>query len=387
MAGWPVIGRPIRIGVAVVRLPEFRAEYLARNGHAFSGELGFADAHGRAALFESEQLPTLLQTVSALNQRQLASDNDRVNLVKSVPVALRRMGRDIADTRAELQRIERALGAQRDSLAAQLAQATAALARQEAALARQAETLAAQGAALDEQAAARAQQALALDGAVSSVEYLLGRVEFVRRELMFQMRYGAAAPDDADTLLAPADILAPDKVAAARQHGLRLNLGCGHIALDGYLNVDRRALPGVDIVAEVDRLPFGDGELAEIFSAHLLEHFPQEQLRRALLPYYFSLLAPGGRFAAVVPDAEAMLREYSNGNYPYDWLREVLYGGQDYDGDFHFNMFTPASMRDYLLEAGFVNPQVIASARQNGRCYEFEIIAERPAGGAVERAA
>lgn len=393
MAGWPVIGRPIRIGVAVVRLPEFRAEFLARNGHAFSGELGFADAHGRAALFESEQLPTLLQTVSALNQRQLASDNDRVNLVKSVPVALRSMGRDIADTRAELKRIEQALSAQRDSLAAQLGEATAALARHEAALARQEAALAEQGAALAEQAAARAQQdqaqaqqAVKLDGAVSSVEYLLGRVEFVRRELMFQMRYGAAAQDGADTLLAPAEILAPDKVAAARQHGLRLNLGCGHIALDGYLNVDRRALPGVDIVAEVDRLPFGDGELAEIFSAHLLEHFPQEQLRRALLPYYFSLLAPGGKFAAVVPDAEAMLREYSNGNYPYDWLREVLYGGQDYDGDFHFNMFTPASMRDYLLEAGFVNPRVIASARQNGRCYEFEIAAERPAGGAVERA-
>ena len=31
MAGWPGIGRFVRIGVAVIRLPEFRAEYLASN--------------------------------------------------------------------------------------------------------------------------------------------------------------------------------------------------------------------------------------------------------------------------------------------------------------------------------------------------------------------
>ena len=68
-----------------------------------------------------------------------------------------------------------------------------------------------------------------------------------------------------------------------------------------------------------------------------------------------------------------MLRHYADGSYPYDDLREVLYGGQDYDGDFHFNMFTPASMGDYLREAGFVNPQVLASGRRNGRCYELEI--------------
>ncbi len=353
MAGWPGIGRLIRIGVAVIRLPEFRAEYLARNGLSDASFM----ADGRPSHFETEQLPTLLQTVSALNHRQLASDNDRDNLVKSVPVALRRLGRALADGRAELQRVEQAFAQRLDGAEA------GTIARIDALNAR-------------------------LDGALNAVEFLLGRVEFVRRELMFEMRYGATAPDaGAAQLEAAGEILAPEKVAAARNDGLRLNLGCGHIALDGYLNVDRRALPGVDIVAEVDQLPFAQGELSEIFSAHLLEHFPQEQLRRALLPYYFGLLKHGGRFAAVVPDAEAMLREYANGTYPYASLREVLYGGQDYDGDFHFNMFTPASMSDYLREAGFVDVQVLASGRQNGRCYEFEIAARKPALQAMEQAA
>ena len=49
------------------------------------------------------------------------------------------------------------------------------------------------------------------------------------------------------------------------------------------------------------------GTLRELRSSHLLEHFPQEELRRRLLPYWFSLLAPGGRFTAIVPDGEAMV--------------------------------------------------------------------------------
>jgi predicted SAM-dependent methyltransferase len=213
-----------------------------------------------------------------------------------------------------------------------------------------------------------------LASVVDSVGYLLGRVEFVRRELMFEMRYGSSAPTgNGDQIKAKTEILSPEKLAAARCERLQLNLGCGHIPLEGYLNVDRRALPGVDIVSEVGDLPFQQGEVDEIFSAHLLEHFPQEQLRRELLPYFFDLLKEGGAFRAVVPDAEAMIREYSNGRYPYDDMREVMYGAQDYDGDFHFNMFTPQALSTLLLEAGFKNPVLIESGRKNGRCYEFEI--------------
>ena len=51
-----------------------------------------------------------------------------------------------------------------------------------------------------------------------------------------------------------AEIVNPD--ALASDGPPRLNLGCGHIPLDGYVNVDIRALPGVDVVAPVDALPF-----------------------------------------------------------------------------------------------------------------------------------
>lgn len=204
------------------------------------------------------------------------------------------------------------------------------------------------------------------------------RTEFVRRELMYEMRYGASdTRHGSDTLKVESRVVSPGKLQAARDHVLKINLGCGHLPLADYLNVDRRPLDGVDIVAEVDDLPLEAGEVDEIYSAHLLEHFPQEQLLREVIPYWSELLREGGVFRAVVPDAEAMIRGYSAGSYSYSDLREVTFGAQDYDGDFHYNMFTPESLSTLLSEAGFESVEIIASGRKNGACFEFEIQATR----------
>ena len=263
-----------------------------------------------------DQLPVLLETISKLNQRQHEIDRD-------LPISLRKVRQDMGSF----------LSAEREKIAVLFA----------------------------------------------NVDYLLKRVEFVRRELMFEMRYGAnKIHPNGDALEVHTRVIAANKLAAGRASQLRLNLGCGHAPLDGYLNIDRRELPGVDIVAEAGNLPFKPGEVDEIVSAHLLEHFPQEQLRRQLLPYWKSLLKPGGLFRAVVPDAEAMIREYSAGRYPYEYMREVFYGAQDYDGDFHHNMFIPSNMATLLAEAGFVDEKVIEAGRRNGLCFEFEMAARCP---------
>lgn len=44
---------------------------------------------------------------------------------------------------------------------------------------------------------------------------------------------------------------------------------------------------------------------------------------------------------------------YLAGEYPFEQLREVTFGGQDYDGDFHYNTLTTGTK--LLKEAGFVN--------------------------------
>ena len=204
------------------------------------------------------------------------------------------------------------------------------------------------------------------------------RTEFVRREVLFEQRYGGTSKGMGRSS-AP-EIAAPEKVAGAAGD-IRLNLGCGHIPIDGFINVDGRPLDHVDVVAEVGDLPFEPGTVNHIHSAHLLEHFPLEELRRRLLPYWFERLRPGGVFTAVVPDAETMLAEHAAGRLSFEDLRQVTFGDQEYDGDFHFNMFSQESLSDLLRSVGFVAVEVIEAGRRNGVCYEMELRARRPSAG------
>jgi len=211
---------------------------------------------------------------------------------------------------------------------------------------------------------------------VETIAWLLQRVETVRAEMMHEFRYGAASRRDGDNAPPVVRIINP---SALEGDAVKLNLGAGHIALAGYANVDVRELPGIDVVAAIDELPVPVASVHEIFSSHTLEHFPELELRRRLLPYWRSLLTPGGTFRAVVPDLEAMAKAYAAGDMSFERLRMVTYGGQEYEGDFHFTGFTPESLVALVLESGFVEPTIIARGRPNGDCLEFEIAATRPA--------
>ena len=53
----------------------------------------------------------------------------------------------------------------------------------------------------------------------------------------------------------------------------QLNLGCGRDIRPGYVNLDLAKIPGLDVVADLERpLPFRDDTFDEVFSSHVLEH-------------------------------------------------------------------------------------------------------------------
>jgi hypothetical protein len=125
IAEWPVVGRFVRIGAAIFRLPELKDAFLVLNHrqHVFETEQVPAMQHTisglnhqlqalqqmmlslnhRQHIFETEQVPALLQTIEALNQHQLFDEDGQDNLLKSVPVILRKITRDLIDLRGQLQ--------------------------------------------------------------------------------------------------------------------------------------------------------------------------------------------------------------------------------------------------------------------------------------------
>ena len=204
------------------------------------------------------------------------------------------------------------------------------------------------------------------------------RVEFIRRELMYEFRSALLDYGRPNGPPVTAKIINKSKVVHALGRGmLRLNIGCGHIPIDEYVNVDVRELPGVDVIADVTDLPFDDGAVAEIYSSHLLEHFSEEILRRVVLPHWRKKLGPGGLLRTIVPDAEAMIKDYIAGEMSFQDLRDVTFGGQDYSGDCHYTMCTSDHIHYLLHDLGFEELVVTAQGRTNGTCRELEIVGVR----------
>lgn len=162
---------------------------------------------------------------------------------------------------------------------------------------------------------------------------------------------------------------------AAMNGKLRLNLGSGERPRSDYINVDYRELPETDVVADVRNLPFAEGTLAEITSAHLVEHFREHQMLTRILPYWKSLLHTDGMLRIICPNWDAMLRRQQDGRLTIHDFKLLTFGGQDYEGDDHFAMYTPETLSDLLTAVGFNHIEVRERERMNGICPEMELVA------------
>lgn len=124
---------------------------------------------------------------------------------------------------------------------------------------------------------------------------------------------------------------AGEPASRAAPSGRLLNVGCGARFHPAWVNVD--AVPAAPEVRAIDvraGLPFGDGEFAVVYSSHVLEHLGADEAA-GLLKQMHRVLAPGGIVRIVVPDLEAIAREYlrilgelRGGNRAaeaqYDWI-------------------------------------------------------------------
>jgi predicted SAM-dependent methyltransferase len=88
----------------------------------------------------------------------------------------------------------------------------------------------------------------------------------------------------------------------ARPERARLHVGCGRERLEGWVNIDAQALPGVDVVADVTGgLEFRDCEA--VYAEHFLEHLRIDQALDFLAEAH-RVLGEGGLIRLSTPNLD-----------------------------------------------------------------------------------
>jgi ubiquinone/menaquinone biosynthesis C-methylase UbiE len=116
---------------------------------------------------------------------------------------------------------------------------------------------------------------------------------------------------------------------AKEENPLKYDIGCGQRKQQGFIGVDCVAMPGVDIVCDLEKCPWtfaGDNSVNEVYCSHFIEHVHEihrfmDEIYRILkvggkctviAPYYSSIRAMQDPFH-VRPISEASFLYYNKG--------------------------------------------------------------------------
>lgn len=184
---------------------------------------------------------------------------------------------------------------------------------------------------------------------------------------------------------------------------MKLNLGCGNDVREGYTNVDFRPLS--PLVQRVDLSvfpwPWENESVEEVMMLDFLEHFPRAKTS-VILSESYRMLQGGGRVVIQVPDMTILSgaiigipsiqcnvcgghfgggrvcsRCHTSRKELVDSAFGRMYGGQDYDGNFHLAGFTKLSMIGLLGSHGFTSVLFEEEEHQAAN-WNFKVTARRP---------
>jgi len=137
-----------------------------------------------------------------------------------------------------------------------------------------------------------------------------------------------------------------------------LNVGCGERTFkeypEGYkcINYDERNLDCVDVVGDVRKLDFPNEEFDFIIASDIMEHFTIFETEN-ILREWKRVLKINGIIEFRMPNLRAICTKYIDGNIDTKMCSWLLYGGQNYSGNFHFTSFDRKWFKSIIEPLGF----------------------------------
>ncbi len=132
---------------------------------------------------------------------------------------------------------------------------------------------------------------------------------------------------------------------------MKLNLACGQCIIPGYVNVDVRDGPGVDLACDIRELPYDDNSVDLIYASHVLDHFGRYEWL-GVLGHWYNKLRVGGILRVAVGDFAAICEHYMIAK-SLSGLAGLLVGGQRHEYDRHGMIFDFEHLSGGLRQVGF----------------------------------
>ncbi len=151
-------------------------------------------------------------------------------------------------------------------------------------------------------------------------------------------------------------LILPNAAAAPGRHGnnrMRLNLGCGPLYRQGFINVDAFDVSVADLRCGLTSLPFADESFERVECMHAIEHLGYIQAIAALSEC-FRVMKQSAVLVLETPDIEASFRKFL-GDRSMESRSSLLTWifGHDTPGQRHRMLYPERLLRIMLKEAGF----------------------------------
>lgn len=135
---------------------------------------------------------------------------------------------------------------------------------------------------------------------------------------------------------------------------VKLNLGCGNDIKSGYINIDKYNNTGkVDHQWDLGKIEMDDNSVDEIFTSHVFEHIPINDVY-GVLEEWERVLKVGGKIVMRLPNLETEMKIWLNIPDDKKWFEvHRIFGGQSYKGNTHFSGHNPQSLKMLIERFNF----------------------------------
>ncbi len=128
-----------------------------------------------------------------------------------------------------------------------------------------------------------------------------------------------------------------------------LDLGCGEVKQDQAIGMDRRNVPGVDVVHDIEDLPwpFPDGVFDGIVASHIVEHL-KPWLVFDVINEAWRVMKPEGKLMIATPYA-GTTGFYQDPSHVHGWVEQTpLYFDPEHSSDL-WTIYKPKPWRIDIL--------------------------------------